>query len=103
MSFRKKKMTKLAQRPVLAPVQSQKNAARPTPSQRHWLKRGLSQAGGKLPLFDETGRRVNERTVRCCIENGWSEPWFANPIKPNWLVCKLTEAGRSVAKPDGGG
>jgi len=20
--------------------------------------------------------------------------WFANPIKPDWQVCKLTEAGR---------
>ncbi|HJP55276.1 MAG TPA: hypothetical protein QF556_11445 [Rhodospirillales bacterium] len=89
-------MNKLAQRPAFAPVQGRKGAAKPTPSQRRWLKRGLRQAGGKLPLFDETGRRVNERTVRSCIENGWAEPWFANPIKPDWLVCKLTEAGRSL-------
>jgi hypothetical protein len=40
---------------------------------------------------------VNEQTIRSCIAQGWAEPWFANPLKPDWLVCKLTEAGRSVA------
>jgi hypothetical protein len=67
---------------------------RPTAAQRDWLRRGLDQPGGKLPLFDRLGQRVNERTVRACIEQGWAEPWFANPLKPDWLVCKLTEAGR---------
>jgi len=62
-----------------------------------WLRRGLEQPGGKLPLFDEDGKRIGERTVRACIEQGWAEPWFKNPIKPDWLVCKLTEAGRKVA------
>jgi hypothetical protein len=27
---------------------------------------------------------------------GWAEPWFSNPIKPDWLVCRLTEAGRAA-------
>lgn len=71
-------------------------SAKATPSQIKWLKRGLEQAGGKLPLFDNVGRKVNEQTVRSCIENGWAEPWFANPLKPDWLVCKLTESGRKV-------
>ncbi|MDP6602885.1 MAG: hypothetical protein QGG17_01675 [Rhodospirillales bacterium] len=66
---------------------------RPTAGQRRWLLRGVDQPGGKLPLFDETGRHVSERTVRSCIEKGWAEPWFANPLKPDWLVCKITEAG----------
>lgn len=75
-----------------------KAAARPTAAQRAWLRLGLDQPGGKLPLFDERGQRVNERTIRSCIEQGWAEPWFDNPIKPDWLVCKLTEEGRkSVA------
>ncbi len=69
---------------------------KPTPSQLRWLVRGRKQAGGKLPLFDETGQRVSGRTVRSCIERGWAEPWFVNPIKPDWLVCKLTETGRAV-------
>ena len=46
---------------------------KPTPSQRRWLRRGLDQAGGKLPLFDEYGRQVSERTVKSCIDQGWAE------------------------------
>lgn len=66
----------------------------PSERQAAWLRRGLDQAGGKLPLFDEQGQRVNPQTIRCCLENGWAERWFANPLKPDWLVCRLTEAGR---------
>jgi hypothetical protein len=69
---------------------------RPTSQQRDWLRRGLNQPGGKLPLFDEWGQRINERTVRSCIEQGWAEPWFTNPLKPEWLVCKVTESGRDA-------
>ncbi|PIW25919.1 MAG: hypothetical protein COW30_17665 [Rhodospirillales bacterium CG15_BIG_FIL_POST_REV_8_21_14_020_66_15] len=68
--------------------------------QRKWLARGLNQAGGKLPLFDEVGKKVSDRTVRACIENGWAEPWFNNPLKPDWQVCKLTEAGRRLLAGD---
>lgn len=69
-----------------------------TEQQKKWLQRGLKQPGGKLPLFDDKGRKVSERTVKSCIEHGWAEPWFANPVKPDWLVCKLTEAGRELAE-----
>ena len=69
---------------------------KPTAPQRSWLKRGMNQPGGKLPLFDQVGQRVSERTVRSCIDKGWAEPWFANPLKPDWLVCKLTQAGRAL-------
>jgi len=71
--------------------------AHPTAVQRAWLRRGLDQPGGKLPLFDDEGQQVCERTVRACIDKGWAEPWFSNPLKPDWIVCKLTEIGRSVA------
>jgi len=71
-------------------------ASSPTAQQRHWLSRGLDQPGGKLPLFDERGQKVSDRTVRSCIEHGWAEPWFDNPIKPDWLVCKLTDARRAA-------
>ena len=70
--------------------------SRPSAAQLGWLKRGLKQPGGKLPLFDEWGQRINEQTIRSCIAQGWAEPWFANPLKPDWLVCKLTDAGRSM-------
>lgn len=61
-----------------------------------WLRRGLAEPGGKLPLFDEEGQRVDEDLIRRCMAAGWAEPWFANPIKPDWLVCKLTTAGRAA-------
>jgi len=68
-------------------------AVRPTEPQRRYLERGLTEAGGKLPLFDRDGRQVARKTVEACIAHGWAEPWTVNPIKPDWLVCKLTSAG----------
>ena len=62
-----------------------------------YLRRALDQPGGKLPLFDLDGQEVDEAIVRHCLARGWAEPWFANPLKPDWLVCKLTEAGRRIA------
>jgi len=81
--------------PEKPPVGMTRNG--PSKAQRAWLKRGLSQPGGKLPLFDRYGQNVSPRLVRACLEKGWAEPWFSNPLKPDWLVCKLTEAGRGIA------
>jgi hypothetical protein len=67
--------------------------AHPTDAQRRYLERGLDQPGGKLPLFDKDGRAIARQTIESCIAHGWAAPWFANPIKPDWLVCKLTPAG----------
>ena len=69
----------------------------PTPMQLAWLQRGLNEPGGKLPLFDQFGQHVDRRTVRSCIEQGWAEPWYRNPLKPGWLVCRLTTLGRAIA------
>jgi hypothetical protein len=75
---------------------SNKAAVRPSGAQRRYLERGLNQPGGKLPLFDRDGRQVPTKTVQVCIEHGWAEPWTRNPIKPDWLVCRLTAAGYQV-------
>jgi len=77
---------------------SDEHAQKPTEAQCKWLRRGLAQAGGKLPLFDEYGQQINPQTVQSCIRNGWAEPWFSNPLKPDWLVCKVTDLGRKVLK-----
>ena len=77
---------------------SARRKTRPTITQLAWLCRGLTQAGGKLPLFDHYGQRYDGRTIRSCIEQGWAEPWFKNPIKPDWLVCRLTAEGRTLAE-----
>ena len=68
----------------------------PTNVQIKWLQRGLDQAGGKLPLFDNEGQKISSRTINSCLKQGWAEPWFHNPIKPDWLICKLTESGRKA-------
>jgi hypothetical protein len=70
--------------------------ARPTAVQAAYLRRGLSEPGGKLPLFDRNGQRYANRTIRSCIDQGWATTWFNNPIKPDWLICRLTEAGEAV-------
>ncbi len=64
--------------------------------QRRWLMRGVGQPGGKLPLFDENGQAVRQQTIKSCLREGWAEPWISNPIKPDWLVCRLTDAGRAA-------
>ena len=69
---------------------------KPTKAQKKWLRRGLTEPGGKLPLFDDQGQKVSEQTVKSCLKRGWVEPWFDNPLKPNWIVCKLTKAGKKV-------
>lgn len=71
-------------------------ASRLSAAQRRYLERGLTEPAGKLPLFDADGREIGAATVRACIREGWAEPWFANPTKPEWLVCKLTRHGRAA-------
>jgi len=70
-----------------------------TPAQRRYLARGLREPGGKLPLFDDDGREISRRTIEACLAHGWVEPWIRNPVKLNWLVCRLTESGyRALGK-----
>lgn len=76
--------------------ETRSSRGKPTEQQLKYLRRGLDQPGGKLPLFDEYGREFSDSTIRSCVDHGWAEPWFGNPIKPYWLVCKLTNAGRRL-------
>ena len=73
---------------------------RPSAAQRNWLGRGVGQPGGKLPLFDSEGQTINSQTIKACIREGWAEPWISNPIMPEWLVCRLTDAGRKAISGD---
>lgn len=72
-------------------------AVEPSLPELFYLRRGLVQPGGKLPLFDLDGQAIAPEVVQGCLERGWAEPWFNNPLKPDWLVCKLTETGRRLA------
>lgn len=78
----------------MAAVQSQSELPPPTAAQRAYLERAIGQPGGKLPLFDGSGKPVNVRVIRACLERGWAAPWFRNPLKPDWLVCRITAEGR---------
>jgi hypothetical protein len=70
-----------------------------TPAQRRYLARGLRQPGGKLPLFDEHGQEISHRTIEACVAHGWAKTWSRNPVKPGWLVCRLTDQGyRALGK-----
>lgn len=73
-----------------------RSATLPTDAQQRYLCRGINQPGGKLPLFDEAGKQISAKTIHSCVEQGWARPWFENPIKSDWLVCRLTERGRDI-------
>jgi len=90
------KVSDVAEGVEIATVTNVLKTSKLTIPQRRWLQKGLQQPGGKLPLFDEQGREISARTIRACIDAGWAEPWFSNPIKPDWLVCKLTPAAIEV-------
>lgn len=65
-------------------------------AERQYLKQGLKQPGGKLPLFDSRGQEIPASLIKDCIEKGLAQRWFANPLKPDWLVCRLTDKGRKA-------
>ena len=67
-----------------------------TRAEREYLSMGKRQRDGKLPLFDEDGQLIATSTVKSCVEKGLIERWFVNPIRPDWTVCRLTEAGREA-------
>ncbi len=83
--------------PYHSEISNENYFRKPTDAQREWLRRGLEQPGGKLPLFDREGRRISRVMMQACAAAGWTEPWFANPVKPDWQVFKLTVAGRRAA------
>lgn len=80
---------------IVNEVNKVRTSGRLSIAQRSYLERGINQPGGKLPLFDSSGLRFKAQTIRSCIDHGWCEPWYSNPVKPDWLVCKLTEDGRT--------
>jgi len=67
-----------------------------TRAEREYLNMGATQPGGKLPLFDHDGQEIKSAVIRACLKKGLAERWFANPLKPDWLVCRLTDQGRSL-------
>lgn len=87
--------------PARPRVSNQKTASGLNQLQTAWLSRGLNRDGGHLPLFDRLGQLIDRRTVNTCIRRGWAEPSFARPERPGWVVCKLTEKGRTLVSGNG--
>lgn len=79
-------------------LKEHKKIPKPSSAQMNYLRLGLDQPGGKLPLFDKQGQKIKGSTIQSCIGNGWAEPWFSNPLKPDWLVCKLTPSGFEITR-----
>ena len=75
---------------------SETKTLRLTARERNYLMMGIEQPGGKLPLFDAKGQRINPTIIKSCMRKGYAARWFANPIKPDWLVCRLTPEGRDA-------
>lgn len=74
------------------------SARAPTRAELAYLRRGMRQPGGKLPLFDRRGQEISAVIIQNAIAQGWAEHWFANPVKPDWLVCRLTPSGRAMVQ-----
>ena len=85
--------------PARAPLKTSKDAV-PTRAERAYLTSGLYQPGRKLPLFDQDGQPVDPQLIRACLQRGWAERWFANPLAPDWLVCRLTTRGVRLVEGD---
>lgn len=68
----------------------------PSDAERRYLVRGLTAPGGKLPLYDLEERRIPAKIIEACLAAGWAERWSSNPVKPDWLVCRLTGKGRAA-------
>lgn len=62
-----------------------------------WLQGGLNRVDGRLALFDAFGEPVEKVIIQSAIAKGLAEPWFASPMRPQWMVCRLTAQGRRVA------
>ena len=58
-----------------------------------FLRNGLRAPGGKLPLFDEEGQRIDRGLVQYCVDSGFAETWFVNDLRPDLPVYRITTKG----------
>ncbi|MEP3655166.1 MAG: hypothetical protein ABJO36_09745 [Litorimonas sp.] len=62
----------------------------------NWLKGGLDRSDGRLAMFDTFGEPVNKAVIKSAIAAGLAEPWFSSPMRPQWMVCRITAKGRET-------
>jgi len=58
-----------------------------------FLQNGLRAPGGKLPLFDDEGQRIDTDLLRFCLDSGLAETWFVGEAGPDMPVYRLTDKG----------
>ncbi len=63
---------------------------------RQWLQGGLDREDGRLAIFDMFGEPVNKSVIKSAIASGLAEPWFSSPMRPQWMVCRITPKGRAA-------
>ena len=61
---------------------------------KDWLQGGLNRSDGRLALFDRFGEPVDKAVIKTAIKQGLAEPWFSSPMRPQWMVCRITPKGR---------
>ncbi len=66
--------------------------------ERSYLLMGTDSPRGRLPLFDAHGQEVKQAVIKSCISKGYVERWFANPMRPQWVMFRLTDKGRQAIK-----
>jgi len=71
---------------------------RPTEAQRRYLERGLTEPGGKLPLFDRQGREVPKKTIESYLAHGWAKPWLEKPDQARLAGLPADRGGLSGAR-----
>ena len=94
-----KAVGRTARAPSKPEADSRSASGQPSRSELAYLRAGLDQPGGKLPLFDRDGQPIRPSLIKACVAKGWAERWFSNPLAPDWLVCRLTRAGVAAADP----
>lgn len=63
---------------------------------KNWLQGGFDRTDGRLAIFDTFGEPVNKAVIKSAISSGLAEPWFSSPMRPQWMVCRLTPKGRAA-------
>jgi len=65
---------------------------------RNWLEAGSQRTDGRLAMFDQFGEPVSKGVIKTAIASGLAEPWFSSPMRPQWMVCRITQKGREALR-----
>ena len=75
---------------------------RPTAAQRRYLKRGLDQPDGKLPLFDAEGQAIDRKTIEL-LRRAWLGRTLDRATRKNPTGWSASSRRRATSSSDGSG